>query len=81
MVAVRVLIPYPSDLTELHMRVCTLVSRAWSFLERWSIWVVTGLPWNLTVLLCEILAREKKHLLMEATDDWNFGLCRGCLRA
>ena len=78
MIAVRILIPYPSDLAQLNMRVCSLVLVR-IFLEGWSIWIVSGLTWHLTILLREVLASEEQHLLMEAADDGDFRLCRGCL--
>jgi hypothetical protein len=54
-IAVGVLVPNPSNLTQLHMRVGILVGvlplQGW-----WHIGVVTGLAW--TGLLCEVLARQ-----------------------
>ena len=43
-------------------------------LEWHCIWVVTGLPWARSTLLCEILAGQQKHLLVEAADHGNLRL-------
>ena len=79
MIAVRILVSNPSDLTELDVGVCSLVSCAWSFSERRILRIVAWLSRHLVILLREVLAREQEHLLVETADDGNLGLSRRCL--
>ena len=70
-VAVRVLVPDSSDLTELNMWIPVLV---WIFTSKvWlRIRVESGLAWS--TRLREILASKKQHLLVETTDHRYFWL-------
>ena len=70
-VAVGVLVANAADLAELHVRVSILV-RILLLGVRWHVRVVAGLASDRVTnaaLLCEVLARQQEHLLVEAADD------------
>ena len=71
MIAVRILVPYASDLTQLDMRVRTLTG---SLLVRRRVGIVSRLAYLSCALLREILAGQKEHLLVEAAYDRYFWL-------
>ena len=71
MIAVRILVPYASDLTQLDMRVRTLTG---SLLVRRRVGIVSRLAHLSCALLREILAGQKEHLLVEAAYDRDFWL-------
>jgi len=56
MVAIRVLVTDPSDLSQLHVRCRALVRM---FLEWHSVWIVAWLTWPRATLLSEILTRQQ----------------------
>ena len=71
MIAVRILVPYASDLTQLDMRVRTLTG---SLLVGRRVGIVSRLAHLSCALLREILAGQKEHLLVEAAYDRYFWL-------
>ena len=78
-IAIGIFVSNSSNLTQLHVRICTLI---WIFPSRhsrtWSVGIVSSL--SRSIRLREVLAGEQKHLLMEATNNWNFRLLLGLLR-